>query len=121
MIFINVLPLFLSETISSTDLYADDITVYDAQFDLNILKSNLQTSLLALHCWCKQNGMVLNTEKTRVMLITTKQNRLHINENILSLSYNNVELQVHVTTGDKILGVNMDEKGQVRKPAESAL
>ena len=55
------------------------------------------------------------------MLITTKQNRLHINENILSLSYNNVELQVHVTTGDKILGVNMDEKGQVRDPAESAL
>ena len=38
LIFINDLPLFLSDTISSTDLYADDTTVYDAQFDLNILK-----------------------------------------------------------------------------------
>ena len=107
MIFINDLPLFLSHTISLTDLYADDTTVYGAQFNLNILKSNLQTSLLAFHDWCKQNGMLLNTEKTKVMLITTRQKRLHINENSLSLSYNNVELQV--TTGDKILGVNMGE------------
>ena len=51
--------------------------------------------------------MLLNTEKTKVMLITTRQKILHINENILSLSYNNVELQV--TTDDKILGVSMDE------------
>ena len=41
------------------------------------------------------------------MLITTRQKRLHINENILSLSYNDVELQL--TTGDKILVVNIDE------------
>ena len=61
LIFINDLPLFLSDTISSTDLYADDTTVYDAQFDLNVLKSSLQTSLLAHHDWCKQNGMLLNT------------------------------------------------------------
>ena len=94
-IFMNGLPY----TTSSTDLYADDTTVYDAQFDLKILESNLQTSQLALHGWCKQNGMLLNTEKTKVMLITTRQKKLHINENILSLSYNNAELQV--TTGDK--------------------
>ena len=41
------------------------------------------------------------------MLITTRQKRLHINKNILSLSYNDVELQI--TTGDKILTVNIDE------------
>ena len=41
------------------------------------------------------------------MPLTTRQKILHINENILLLSYNNVELQV--TTGDKILGVNNDE------------
>ena len=99
--------MFLSDTISSTDLYADDTTVNDAQFDLTILKSNLQTSLLALHDWFKQNGMLLNTEKTKVMVITTRQRKLNINVNILSLSYNNVELEV--TIGDKILGVNMNE------------
>ena len=51
--------------------------------------------------------MLLNTDKTRVMLITIRQKRLHINENILSLSYHDVELQI--TTGDKILGINIDE------------
>ena len=30
LIFINDLPLFLSDTVSSTDLYADDTTIYDA-------------------------------------------------------------------------------------------
>ena len=84
--FFKDLPLLLSYTISSTDLYADDTSVFDAQFDLNILKSNLQTSLLGLHGWWKQNGMLLNTEKTKVMLITTRQKKLHINENTFSLS-----------------------------------
>ena len=51
--------------------------------------------------------MLLNTDKTNVMLITTRQKRIHINENIPSLSYNDVELQI--TTGAKILGVNIDE------------
>ena len=107
LIFINDLPLFLKDTIFSADLYADDTTVYDAQFDLNELKANLQKSLIVLRKWCKQNGMQLNTDKTKVMLITTRQKLLHINENILSLSYNDVELQI--TTGDKILGLNIYE------------
>ena len=106
LIFINDLPLFLKDTIFSADLYADDTTVYNAQFDLNELKANLQKSLIVLRKWCKQNGMLLNTDKTKVMLITTRQKQLHINENILSFSYNDVELQI--TTGDKILGVNID-------------
>ena len=107
LIFINDLPLFLSDTVSSTDLYADDTTIYDAQYDLDELKKNLQKSLIALHIWCKKNGMLLNTDKTKVMIITTRQKRLHLDENILTLSYNDTELQI--TTGDKILGVNIDE------------
>ena len=107
LIFINDLPLFLKNTIFSADLYADDTTVYDAQFDLNELKANLQKSLIVLRKWCKQNGMLLNTDKTKVMLITTRQKRIHINENILSFSYNDVELQI--TTEGKKLGVNIDE------------
>ena len=107
LIFINDLPLFLSDTVSSTDLYADDTTIYDAQYDFDELKKNLQKSLIALHIWCKKNGMLLNTDKTKVMIITTRQKRLHLDENILTLSYNDTELQI--TTGDKILGVNIDE------------
>ena len=110
LIFINDLPLYLSNRVYSTDLYADDTTIYDIQSDLHELKSNLQNSLLELHTWCQQNGMVLNTEKTKIMLITTRQKRLYVNENNLKLSYNNIDLQV--TSGDKILGVYIDKNLQ---------
>lgn len=106
LIFINDLPLALSGSISSIDLYADDTTIYDTQTDLHILKSNLQDALLSLQHWCKQNGMKLNTDKTKVMIITTRQKRMHIDENILSLTYNDIDL--NVTTCDKILGVHID-------------
>ena len=73
LIFINDLPLVLSRKVSSTDLYADDITIYDVQTDLGTLRSNLQEPLLILQRWCRQNGMLLNTRKTKVMLISTRQ------------------------------------------------
>lgn len=110
LIFINDLPLYLSDTVSSTDLYADDTTIYDMQADLKTLKANLQKALIILHEWCKQNGMLLNTEKTKVMLVTTRQRRLRIDESLFSLTYNDIDLQI--TTGEKILGVNIDENMQ---------
>ena len=48
---------------ANVDLYADDTTIYDVQCNIDQLESNLQFSLNALHVWCRQNGMVLNTEK----------------------------------------------------------
>ena len=50
--------------------------------------------------------MLLNTEKTKIMITTTRQKRLYIDESNLSLSYNDVDLEI--TTGDKILGINID-------------
>ena len=84
----NGLPLVLSRKVSSADLYADDTTIYDVQTDLGTLGSNLQESLLILQRWCKQNGMVLNTGKTKVMLISTRQKRIRLDTSLLSLSYN---------------------------------
>ena len=40
------------------------------------------------------------------MMLTTRQKRLHIDESILSLSYNDVDLET--TIGDKILGIDID-------------
>ena len=81
LIFINDLPLCLTEYVWGffTDLYADDTTVYHIQKDLPIVIANLQRVLDCLKEWCKRNGMILNTEK-RVMLLATRQKRLHIDE-----------------------------------------
>ena len=110
LVFINDLPLALSQKILATDLYADDTTFYDIQPDLETLRSNLQESLLILQRWCRQNGMLLNTGKTKVMLITTRQRRIRLDASLLSLSYNEIDLQL--TTGDKILGVYIEENFQ---------
>ena len=40
LIFINDLPLVLSEKVHSIDIYADDTTIYDMQSDLETLQSN---------------------------------------------------------------------------------
>ena len=51
---------------------------------------------------CKRD----NTSKTKAMLITTPQKRIHLNNNNLQLTYNNEELPV--VANDKILGVLID-------------
>ena len=95
LLFINDLPLYTSNV--STDMYADDTTLYDVQTSQDTIEKNLQIALNELHKWCKNKGMVLNSTKTKVMLITT---------NGLNLDFNMEPLQV--ITNDKILGVFVD-------------
>ena len=101
---------FYLKKVYSIDLYADDTTIYDMQSDLETLQYNLQYSLIKLQKWCKQNGMLLNAEKTKIMLITTRQKRIRLHEDIFNLTYNDINLQL--TTGDKKLGVNVDRNLQ---------
>ena len=50
--------------------------------------------------------MVINTAKTKLMLITTHQRRTVLNTNNLILSLNNEDL--NTIDKDKILGVSVD-------------
>ena len=107
LIFINDLPLVLKDAVTSTDLYADDTTVYDIQSNMQTLQQNLQKSLSLLNKWCKQNGMVINTDKTKVMLITSTQKRQSSQHDNLILKMNEVDLKL--SSNEKILGINIDE------------
>ena len=104
LLFINDLPLYTSNV--STDMYADDTTLSDVQISLEAIERNLQIALNALQVWCKNNGMVLNSTKTKVMLITTNQKRQRLNKDGLDLHYKADTLQT--VTNDKILGVFVD-------------
>ena len=106
LIFINDLPLVLKDYVV-VDLYADDTTFYDFQFDITQLETNLQHALNLLRIWCRQNGMVLNTDQTKVMLITSRQKRLSLQNPVLSLTYSDIDIKmIHA---DKILGVHVDD------------
>ena len=75
LIFINDLHLYLQNNTSTIDLYADDTTIYYSCSNILMLERNLQKSLDCLQIWCRENGMILNTDKTKVMLITSRQKR----------------------------------------------
>ena len=104
LLFINDLPLYVDNV--SADLYADDTTLYDIQTSLEAIEVNLQEGLNQLHIWCKNNGMVLNSVKTKVMLVTTNQKRLRLQNTNLNLQYMDETLKM--ISSDKILGVYVD-------------
>ena len=104
LIFINDLPLNIDNVL--TNLYADDTTRYCTGRAQTLIEKQLQAALHELSTWCKQNGMLINTAKTKVMLLTTPQKRIHLNKNMLLLTLNNEELKV--VSSDKILGIHID-------------
>ena len=106
MIFINDLPLHLQNNVCTTDLYADDTTLYYSNSDKLQLERNLQKSPDCLNMWCRENGMILNMIKTKVMLITCRQRRNNLSNASLTLQYNGID--INITTCDKILGINVD-------------
>ena len=104
LLFINDLPLYTNNVF--TDLYADDTTLYDVQDSMEQIENNLQSALNNLHIWCRGNGMILNSSKTKVMLVTTNQRRLRLPNDSLDLKFKNETL--NMITNDKILGVFVD-------------
>ena len=106
LLFINDLPLYLQNTFTSVDLYADDTTIYFSNADKLVLEKNLQSSLNCLQKWCRENGMILNTVKTKVMLIASRQKRTVLGHTVLNLQYNDIDIKM--TTSDKVLGIYVD-------------
>ena len=66
-----------------------------------------QSALNLLHIWCKENGTLLNTDKTKVMFITTRQKRATLSEDVSALKYDDINL--HLSNNEKVLGVYIDE------------
>ena len=94
LLFINDLPLTLKDVVSAVDLYADDTTIYDIQTDKTLLQKNLQLAFNLLFIWCKENGMLFNTDKTKVMFIITRQKPTIMSEDVLALKYDDINLQL---------------------------
>ncbi|MCG8032729.1 MAG: hypothetical protein JAY75_14385 [Candidatus Thiodiazotropha taylori] len=107
LIFINDLPLSLNNVDVSVDLYADDTTLYGSGVDKKSLESSLQKALDLTHTWCQENGMLINTDKTKLMLITSRQKRNNLADEHLKVTYENLDLQI--SCSEKVLGVHIDQ------------
>ena len=81
--------------------------MYDIGFDEYTLENNLHHSLNLLKMWCLENGMIINIDKTKLMLILSRQKRKCMKNDKLAFVYDNFDL--HLTSCEKVLGVHIDD------------
>ena len=93
--------------LGACNLYADDTLVYCSGSTMSELKHNIQQCVSDIHEWYDQNKLVINKSKSSVMLATTRQRILHINDNNLDVHIGDYKL----VQSDCIdyLGVKIDE------------
>ena len=114
-IFINDLPLIVSAKDSSTnkqsivtnDLFADDASLYSSNNNPSIIEASLQNSLNITSQWCKNNRMVIHPDKTKCMMITTRQKHQK-NASSLNLFIN--DSQIQQVDRHRVLGVTLDKE-----------
>ena len=101
LIFINDLFLVIKNDI---DFFADDSTISLAGHKLSTIESSLQNDLKNIEKWCQVNKMIINVEKTKAMVISTKQKQTRSIENFnLNLFLNDSKLKL--VTEQKLLGI----------------
>ena len=72
LIYINDLPLHLNKD-TKNDLFADDASLHTAHTHIDNVQNILQDSINKTLEWCGKNAMVIHPDKTKCMVITTRQ------------------------------------------------
>ena len=83
----NDMPLVLNYV--NLDLYADDTTLYVAGPSLKIIEKHLSQDLESFETWCETNYLVVNTKKSKCLVLCTKKQRSLLNDPQLNLSIKN--------------------------------
>ena len=103
LIYINDLPLCIK---AMCDLFADDTTIHETDQDITTLTISLQENISDLIKWTELNHMSLHPQKTKCMLITTRQKRQNQSHAVPTL-YMKTET-IEQVSHHKILGVTID-------------
>ena len=104
LIYINDLPLHVHH--SKLSLFADDATLHNSAASLESIKSPISADIVNINNWCRENGMIINENKSKCMIIGTSQRLSKLQSHALSINVNGNELD-DVDT-EKLLGVHID-------------
>ena len=104
ILFINDIPLVNKEC--NSYIYVDDTTLVKSGTSINTVRSHLQTGADNLSNWASENRMAIHPNKTKVMLIGSRQKLSTINE---PLNVSICGTTISQTTCEKLLGVHMDD------------
>ena len=88
---------------SNVEQYADDTLLYFASDNVNIIESNLSSDLESVTQWLSANYLILNSTKSKIMLVGTHQ---RLASKSFSISSNGRDLER--SEKFKYLGVFMD-------------
>ena len=119
LIFINELPEVVKVKRSESEpdidpdadiiIYADDNTPFTADADPEVLQTKLQHEATTVSNWFEKNDMVVSSEKTKLMIVSTAANRASkLTPNNLSLSVTICGETKHETKSEKLLGITMN-------------
>ena len=103
IMFMNDMPLNVS---ASVDMYADDYIITATGKTTQAVEVKLNKDLHKISKWCEENKMVINAEKTKIMLITTRQKWQHLrttDPNVHIIGEN-----IQVVNSERLLGVQID-------------
>jgi hypothetical protein len=109
LIFINDLPNVVGE--STVDIFADDTTICASApvaSHLTGLMDTLQSDLNQVTEWSTNNNMIINSSKTKVVLITGQRLDKKLEDrNLILNAHGSIIDQVN---SEKLLGFRIDEK-----------
>ncbi len=89
------------------DLYADDTTLQASYLDLSVLEQTLNEDLESLSKWLNENRLVLNTDKTVCMILSTHQCTATLTNCTLNLNVG--DKPIKQVNEANLLGIIIDE------------
>ena len=92
--------------LGSCNIYADDTLIYCTGNNITELKCNIQKCVTDVHEWYESNKLVINTSKSNVMLLTTRQMLSNMSDTALNVFIGNHKLPQ--CNSIKYLGVDID-------------
>lgn len=123
LIYINDLPL--QSSLQDTCLFADDATNLAHSSNVSHVETLLQSKVDNINKWCASNKMVLNTDKTKTMLIASQQKLRSITNSDDCLNITVQGTHIEQVTSEKMLGVLIDNSltwnQQVQKVKKTVL
>ena len=102
IIYINDLPLAVQGC--SVELYADDTLIYFASKSVSEIQAQLTGGLTDVLSWLHANFLILNLEKTKIMLVGTHQMNAEADDLVIEISNTRLEK----VNKFKYLGVLLD-------------
>ena len=107
-IFINDLPLSVTSN-SNLNMYADDQTLLSSGFTISQVNNLLQNDANAVNNWITGNGMLINANKTKVMLVGSRHKLHNVDRSCDKIDVIINDISISCVNFERSLGVTIDD------------